>query len=92
MGRVIRTHGRTDGLIPSELYRRQATYENIYNKISMPLLGWLARWRAHFSRGPPSRCRFIDIRLFQVRSYCSFTAMPSFLLQFYGYTITLAAV
>ena len=39
-----------------------------------------------------SRCRFIGIRLFQVRSYCSFTAMPSFLLQFYDYTIIRAAV
>ena len=62
---------------------------HIYNKISMP---WLGRTGTRFPRRPHCRCRFIDIWLFQVRSYCSFTAMSSFLLQFYGYTITLAAV
>ena len=52
----------------------------------------LGRKSVGFWFRPHSRCRFIDIRLFQVRSYCSFTAMPSFLLQFYGYAIILAAV
>ena len=61
----------------------------IYNKISMPCL---SRWRTGIPRGPHSRCRFTDVRLFQVRSYCSFTTISPFLLQFCGYTIILAAV
>ena len=55
-----------------------------YNKMSMPCL---ARWRVGFWRGPNSRYRFTDIRLFQMHAYCSVT--PSFSLHFCGYTIIL---